>query len=264
LEVFFVEIHAPLPSLPLGEEILSEGADSLFTGLAGFSRESVPGSPTEKDLITWGKGNPTHPPRIHVAINCVPSPGETIRIIRSVEALAEAGYSHFIVNDHGLLRSLSKSFPSITLTASVGLYGTNAYDSIFLEELGAKRIVLPTFSSPKDVEEVKHLSSLIVEVFALCRSEPIAQGKCMLTGYLLAKEPSDGPPASFSAKKQGRCFSVCKGLFAKSPHHDITGNMTPWVSAGTDIFKIEGRYRSVKEIGEMVRRVRKAVDMATS
>ncbi len=250
-----MEILAPLPSLSSVEELFSRGADYLYTGITGHSREGVPGTPGEVELARWGREHPQFAGRIHIALNRVPHPGEYPSFISIVESLMEAGYHHFIVNDHGLLRSLAVSFPLAELCASVGLTTVNPFDSLFLEELGAGRVVLPTFSTPDDVRDIKKYSSLKVEVFAVCRGEPVAQGKCMLSGYLVTGNKGSNRTTG-SAKRGGKCHTVCRGILGTQPIHDITPHLSPWVEAGTDTFKIEGRYRSLDEIVRMVERLR--------
>jgi putative protease len=256
------EILAPLPDIWMSQKILTAGADRLVTGLRSFSREATGATAEERDLLDFARDNPGTAERIHVALNVVAPESAWEAITESVKALIGGGYRNFIVNEHGLLHVISRTFPQANLCGSVGLSATNPYDALFLERLGASAMVMPLMSSPGDIRGIKRISSIAVEVFAICRAEPITQGKCMLAGYLLARDAATGETPLLSSKKTGLCYTVCRTILGSYPEHDITGNIGDWVDAGVDIFKIEGRYRKLDEIIAMVKKVREALSKA--
>lgn len=253
------EILAPIPGLSVVHEILDAGADRLYTGLRHLSREGVRTAPDRDELVAFIMRYPELADAIHVAINIVPSPGMEKEIFSTVEALIASGLRNFIVNEHGLLRVIGQRFPEARLCGSVGLSAVNPLDALFLEELGARAMVLPILASPDDLREIKNVSSISVEVFVICRGEPLLQGKCMLAGYLLARGSGRGEPSALSSKKTGLCFTACRNILGDVPDHDITAALAEWARAGADTFKIEGRYRKVDEITAMVGKVREAL-----
>lgn len=257
------EILAPLPNLSQFHLISGAGAHRLYTGVRGFSREGAASSPTYQELLSRAKSEPSLPPRLHLALNIVPSAGKEEQILHRIGTLVKAGYGQFIVNDHALLNSISRAYPGISLCGSVGLGSINPYDALFLGSAGASSIVLPTFATPDDVRAIKRVSPLGVEVFAYCRGEPLDQGSCMLTGYLLPSNGRTGKGNVRSAKLRGVCHTLCRKIIDESSPHDITDRISDWIDAGVDIFKIEGRYRTVDEIIGMVERIKRVLDSTT-
>lgn len=255
------DILAPLPAIGMSHDLFGAGADRLLTGLRKFSREGVRTSPDERDLIDFARDNPGIAEKIHVAINVVAPSRDWEGIASSLEALLRAGYRNFVLNEHGLLQLIARSFPEASPSVSVGLCAMNPYDALFLERLGARAMVMPLIVSPGDIAAIKRVSKIAVEVFAICRAEPVTQGKCMLAGYLLAGDASAATPLR-SSKKTGLCHTVCRGILGSHPDHDITGNIGDWIDAGVDVFKIEGRYRKLEEIVKMVKKVREALTKA--
>jgi putative protease len=256
------EILAPLPAISMIEEISGAGSDRLYTGLRNRSREAVATTPDVEDLLALAREIPRLAERVHVALNVVSQPHEWKALFYSIEALLRGGYRNFIVNEHGFLRDLSRKFPGAALTGSVGLTAANPQDALFLEQIGASAVVMPLTSSPGDVKAIKDVTSIAVEVFAICRGEPVVQGKCMLPGYLLGKKSPLGETPLLSSKKTGLCYTVCRTVLGRYPQHDITGNIGEWINAGVDIFKIEGRYRNADEIVAMVKKVKDALERA--
>lgn len=256
------EILAPLPDIGMSHELFEAGADRLYTGLRSFSREEVKTSPDERDLLIFALDNPETAEKIHVALNVVAPERKWEDIKQSVQVLLDGGYRNFIVNEHGLLNAISRNFPRASLCASVGLSAANPFDALFLEQLGARAMVMPLLSTPGDIGVIRKASSIALEVFAICRAEPVIQGKCMLAGYLLAREPTTGKTPLLSSKKTGLCYTLCRTILGSYPAHDITGNIGEWAEAGVDIFKIEGRYRKLDEIVSMVKKVREALKRA--
>lgn len=255
-------ILAPLPDIALIGYLFEAGADILYTGLRNRSREAIATAPDVEDLMAYGRENPGMAEKIHVALNIVPDPGEWKEILSSIDFLLSWGYRNFIVNEHGILRELSRRFPGAAFCGSVGLCVANPSDVLFLEHLGASAVVLPLSSTPQDVRAVKDVSPVTLEVFAICRGEPVTQGKCMLAGYFHAKKTTGGETMLQSSKKTGLCYTVCRTIIGKYPEHDITPRIGEWVEAGVDVFKIEGRYRKPDEISSMVKKVREALGRA--
>jgi collagenase-like PrtC family protease len=144
----------------------------------------------------------------------------------------------------------------------------NPSEAVFYRDRGAATVVLPTAVACGEVPAIKAASGLRIEVFVRCRAEFIVQGKCGLSGYAreaegIAERPllkGAGPPSS--AKRGGRCFLVCAALPVDRTPYSIEEELSDWIRAGVDAFKIEGRDLPTHKIVPLVSRIRKKLDAA--
>src|SRR3972149_1003877 len=134
----------------------------------------------------------------------------------------------------------------------------------------ADAVVLPTALGPGEIPAIKAESGLLVEVFVHCRPEILLQGKCQLPGY--AREgaaPPERPRMAgtgtpSSAKRSGRCHLVCRAIPLVRDLHSIEDMLAPWVAAGVDVFKVQGRELSPARLFDLVSRVRGKLDAAVA
>ena len=69
-----------------------------------------------------------------------------------------------------------------------------------------------------------------------------------------------GPPSS--AKRRGRCFLVCAALPLDRTPYSIEEELSGWIAAGVDAFKIEGRNLPPEKLFPLVSRLRRKLDAA--
>ncbi|RMG60962.1 MAG: hypothetical protein D6713_01460 [Deltaproteobacteria bacterium] len=174
-EVPVALILAPAGKIDDVPRLIEAGADRVYLGIRGHSREGVRGS-VSLDEITRGIDEGVLPPeRIDVALNTVPDDGGK-ECLSLIEKVISAGIKRVILNDPGLIAEAGKRFPRLFITASVGLSVTWDGTARFLEEAGARGVVLPTCAGPDLVRRIKAISSLAVEVFLYCREDPSSTG----------------------------------------------------------------------------------------
>ncbi len=252
------KILAPAGKVEYVPEIISSGADHVYTGIAGLSREGPRAGLRLKEVLELVGTDPHLAKKIHIALNVVPREEDAGEIFDVITSLQEKGIGTIILNDLGMIRMVRERFPGISITASVGLTTSCLPGALFLEKAGANSVVLPTGADPEDAKMIKEKSSLKVETFIYCRDEPITQGTCMLSGYLIEGRVASGNQTC-SAKRTGSCNTICRSIFSKGPDLDDTGRTGLWLDAGVDFLKIEGRYRKIEELKEIIGRVREAV-----
>ncbi len=236
---------------------LSAGADAVYVGVRSLSRGGRAGLPLEEvgPAVAACRGSGA---RLHAAVNAIPASGEVPAFLAAISRLRDEGVSEVILNDPGAIALVRREFPAMPVCASVGLSAVNPEDARAYRELGANAIVLPSAVRPQEVPSIKSASGLRVEVFAYCRSEFLLHGKCGLSGY--AVEGTDAGTAS--AKRGGSCHLVCRAFPVPRDPRSIEDELSVWIAAGADVFKIEGRELSPAAVGTLVARFRRKLDAA--
>ena len=246
---------APAGSLPALGAALSAGADAVYVGVRTLSRGGRSGLPAGEVRAAAAACRRARG-RLHAAVNAVPPAGEIAPFLAAVRRLREEGVGEVILNDPGVIALVHGEFPDLPVCASVGLSAMNPEDARAYRELGADAIVLPSAVLPGEVPAIREASGLRIEVFAWCRAEFLLHGKCGLTAY--AVEGAEGAMAS--PKRGGSCHLVCRRLPAPKVPRSLEEELSPWVAAGVDVFKIEGRDLSPAAVAVLVGRFRRKLD----
>ena len=248
---------APAGSLPAVEAALSAGADAVYVGVRSLSR----GGRTGLSLVAVGTAVSAcrrAGARLHAAVNAIPSSGELPAFLGSLRSLRDAGIDEVILNDPGAIALVRRELPGLPICASVGLSVLNPEDARAYRELGADAVVLPSAVRPEEIPAIKGASGLRIEVFAHCRPEFLLHGKCGLTGY--AMEGAGG--GTSSPKRGGSCHLVCRNLPVPRGERSLTDELSVWIAAGADVFKIEGRELPPPTVAALVARFREKLDAA--
>jgi len=222
---------SPAGSLPAVGSALSAGADAVYVGVRSLSRGGRTGLPARE-------------------VGGVPS------FLAAIRRLRDEGVDEVILNDPGVIALVRGEFPDLPVCASVGLSAMNPEDARAYRELGADAIVLPSAVLPGEVPAIREASGLRIEVFAWCRAEFLLHGKCGLTAY--AVEGAGG--GRVSPKRGGSCHLVCRKLPVPREPRSLEEELSPWVAAGVDVFKIEGRDLSPAAVALLVGRFRRKLD----
>lgn len=268
-------IQAPLLLAPAGSleavaAVLSAGADAVYVGVGGWGRGGARSGLGPPEFAKAAAACRKAGAFLQAAVNVVPSSAEIPAFLERLGAVRDAGAESAILNDPGIIALVRRRFPDWRITASVGLSTLNPADALFLRELGADAVVLPAAVPREDIPAIKRASGLGIEVFAFCRPEFIIHGKCSLAGYARNAPPPGGEGRggrSFagtpsSAKRGGRCFTVCRAWPLPRTPHAIEGSLLPWIAAGVDAFKIEGRDLPPEKAAGLVASVRRRLDLS--
>ena len=261
------DLLAPAGSLEAVGATLAAGADAVYVGCKGWSRDGerfalAIGEFREAAAICREKGA-----SLHAALNTIPSAAELPSFLDILRGMREDGVFAVILSDPGVIALVRREMPSLRITASVGVSTLNPPEARFYRELGADAVVLPTALDPAEIPAIKTGSGLRVEVFVHCRPEILIQGKCALPGYAREGVETPGRPhmaegGTAAAKRSGRCHFVCRTIPLSRETHSIEDALAVWVEAGVDAFKIQGRELSPRRLSELVSRIRGKLDAA--
>ncbi len=262
------ELLAPAGSLAAMQRVLDAGADAVYAGCRGWSRDGerhalAAGEFREAAAMCRERGSP-----LHAALNTVPAAAEIPSFLDTVNGLRENGISAVILSDPGVISLVRRVVPSLRITASVGISALNPPEARFYRDAGADTIVLPTALTPGEIPAIKSGSGLRVEVFVHCRPEILLQGKCALPGYAREGRVSPERPrmagsgSPSSAKRSGKCHLVCRAIPLSREEHSIEDELAPWIAAGVDGFKVQGRELSPDRLFALISRIRAKLDAA--
>ena len=262
------ELFAPAGSLEAVNAVLSAGADAVYVGCRGWSRDGERSALPQEEVREAASLCRKNGVALHAALNTIPGAAEIPSFLATVTQLAEDGASAVILSDPGVIALVRRALPGMRITASVGVSTLNPSEARFYRDVGADAVVLPTALTPEEVPAIKAESSLRVEVFVRCRPEILLQGKCALSGYAREGDRSPERPylagtgAPASAKRTGRCHIVCRAIPLSREPHSIEDGLAPWITGGVDAFKVQGREIPPRKLFDLVSRVRRKLDAA--
>ena len=262
------ELLAPAGGPAAVAAALSAGADAVYVGARGWSRGSPRAGLSPEEISAAVQACRGAGAKLQVALNTVPGSSEIPAFLSALRRYRIDGVRTVILSDPGVISLVAREFSDLSVCASVGVSALNPSEAVFYRELGARAVVLPTSVPREDVPAIKAASGLRIEVFVRCRAEFIVQGKCGLSGYAREADDLPGRPGmaeagpSSSAKRSGRCFLACAALDVPRTAYSIEDELLPWILAGVDTFKIEGRDLSPGKLLPLVSRIRGKLDAA--
>ena len=271
----------PAGSVQAAKASLEAGADAIYVGLKGWSRggargELTPGELQQVIALARRKGA-----AVQLALNTIPRGREIDYLIERLHKLTGWGIAGIILNDPGLLSRIHRSFPDMSLTASIGCGALNLDDVALLEEIGASCIVLPGTLDPEEIAEIRPHVAAQLEVMIHMVDEFHQLGKCWMPSYYrtnpvpMPEMPADGERLTGSIKRGGAgvCFKVCQNqwdLFLNGrkrderllPARQVSRAVAvgAYLEAGVDVIKLQGRSLPPEFVFRLVRRFRMAID----
>ena len=289
---------APAGGLEAVSAAIDAGADAVYVGLKGWSRGGERRELGWDELVAAKRVVTSAGRKLQVAINTIPKPRERAQLFERIPALLDLGIREVIVNDLGILVALSRRFPELRLTASIGCGAQTVADAAFFRDLGAAAVVLPGTVSPSEMREVRAVGGISVEIMVHMVEEFVLLGKCWMPSYVHLKPtslsavfPSEtaGPGApegvgrwlrqtgSMKRGGVGACFRICQQpweLYVSGrrvdarlfPSRQISriAEVKAYAEAGVDVLKLQGRSLPVELLVPLVRRYREAIDARTA
>jgi len=274
---------APAGSIEAAAAGLDAGADAIYVGLKGWSRGGARGELTAAELQEVLVLARRREAAVQLALNTIPRGQETDFLLERLTGLREWGIAGVIVNDPGILARIRRSYPDLSLTASIGCGALNREDVALLEEAGASSVVLPGTIDPAEIAEIRASVTVQIEVMVHMVDEFHQLGKCWMPSYYrthpapMPEMPADGERLTGSIKRGGAgvCFKVClqpwdlyldgKRVDARTlPARQVSraGDVRAYLEAGADVIKLQGRSLAPEMVYLLVRQFRIAMDTA--
>jgi putative protease len=234
--------------------------------------------------------------KVLVAINTYPRAGDEGPWHRAVADAAALGADAVILADIGLCAHAAEHHPDLRRHLSVQASASNpAAIRFYQEAFGVRRVVLPRVLTLDQIRALNREVEVETEVFVFGGLCTMAEGRCILSGYVTGISPNRNgacsPASHVRYEDQGDrlvarlgelCVdrfptgtpagypTLCKGryvakdepayLFEEPTSLSMIEHLPALQAAGVHALKIEGRQRGRAYVGRVVEAFREAVD----
>jgi O2-independent ubiquinone biosynthesis protein UbiU len=293
------ELVCPAGSLPALRQAVDHGANCVYLGLRDATNaRNFAGLNFDDAAIANGIAYAhSRSCKVLMAINTYPQAADPKPWHNAIDKAVDLGADAVIMADPGLLRYASKTHPRLRLHLSVQGSATN-YEAISLyhEQFGIQRAVLPRVLSLEQVKQVVDRTPVEIEVFGFGSLCVMVEGRCALSSYVTGESPNthgvcspakyvrwEETPKGLEARLGGLLIdryapgekagypTLCKGRFDVGNEHNYYAVEEPTslntlellpqlVKIGVRAVKIEGRQRSPAYVAQVTKVWREAID----
>jgi putative protease len=258
-----IELLAPAKTADIGIEAIRHGADAVYIGGPAFGARHGADNGMEDIARLVSYARRFHA-RIYVTLNTILHDAELEPARRLVQNCWDAGVDALIVQDMGLLEL---DLPPIDLHASTQCDIRTPAKARFLADAGFSQLVLARELSLKDIAAVHAAlpADVVVEHFihgALCVA---FSGQCYISHAQTGRSANRGDCSQACRlpytlqDQQGRVVAFEKHLLSVKDNNQ-SANLLPLIEAGVRSFKIEGRYKDVAYVKNIVGHYRRLLD----
>ena len=245
------EILAPAGSMESLKAAVNAGADACYAGGDMFSARAFAGNFDTTELLEAIDYCHIHNVKLYMAVNTLLKNSEMKDLIPYLDPFYREGVDGIIVQDVGVIRSLSKAYPDLPLHGSTQMSVCSTYGAEFLKNLGMTRFVPARELSLNEIKSIKEAVDIEIETFvhgAMCFCY---SGKCLMSSF-----------AGGRSGNRGRCAQPCRKAYnSKQFNHEYALSMKDMctlaslpqlIEAGIDSFKIEGRMKKPEYVAAAV------------
>lgn len=258
------EILAPAGNYEAFLAAIENGADAVYLGGAEFNARHHADNFTMSDIERALEYAHLRGKRVYITMNILLTDDELLRALDYTFELQKLGIDAVIVQDLGLLQSLTGIFEDLRVHASTQMTIHNAEGVRMLTELGACRVVLARELEAGEIYTIRsQCPDAELEVFvhgALCYSY---SGQCLLSSVVGGRSGN-----------RGRCAQPCRlkycllekgaklssGYLLSPADLCLLAQLPDLVNMGAASLKIEGRMKRAEYVAVVTRVFRQAMD----
>src|SRR5512145_2073548 len=257
-----IELLAPARDAQAAMTAIQCGADAVYIGAPQFSARQAAGNSLDDIRRVVEYACPYYA-KVYVALNTLLDNQELIQAEQLVHQLAAIGIDGLIIQDTGLLEL---DLPPIPLIASTQMHNHTPEKVRFLEAVGFERVILARELSLAEIAAIRRLAGRIeLEAFvhgALCVSY---SGQCYMSQAAAGRSGNRGvcaqPCRSHYTLTDGDGNILAQNKYLLSLRDLNQMNVIPdLIAAGVTSFKIEGRYKGIDYVKNVVAAYRKRID----
>ncbi len=256
------ELLAPAGDFEKAQWAFLYGADAIYLAGPSFGlRANAPNlSLLEiKKIVQIAKQNNK---KVYVTVNIVLHNQEAEKLLAYLKKLEKLQIDAIIVSDLYALQ-LAKKHTKLKVFISTQTSIMNYQAILFLEQIGADRIILARELAKDDIKLIKEKTNVELETFihgAMCAS---VSGRCVLSNYLSNRDANRGGCSqvcrwNFTLYQDNRKISDNFAFFIKDLI--MASHIKELMNMAIDSFKIEGRMRSIYYIAVVVSIYRQIID----
>jgi putative protease len=256
-----LELLAPAKNADIGMAAIDHGADAVYIGAPQFSARAQAGNSMTDIQRLIHHAHLFHA-KVYVALNTILTDAEIPLATDMIHGVFDMGTDGLIIQDTGLLE---QDLPPIPLIASTQMHNTTPEKVKFLEDVGFRRVILARELSCGEIHDIRRATTIELEAFvhgALCVSY---SGRCYMSQAVAKRSGNRGvcaqPCRSRYTLTDGRGKRVAEDKFLLSLKDlNLSRNIPDLVAAGVTSFKIEGRYKDMDYVKNVVAAYRAALD----
>ncbi len=257
-----LELLAPARDADIGIEAVNHGADAVYIGGPGFGARDK-ASNSVADIARLAAHAHRFGARIFVTVNTILRDDELEPARKLLWQLYEAGADAAIVQDMGLLEL---DLPPLQLHASTQTDIRTPEKARFLQDAGFSQMVL---ARELDLHQIRAITAQVpratLEFFvhgALCVAY---SGQCFISHAMTGRSANRGS-CSQECRQPWTVLDGAGRIVAHDKHvlslkdNDQSANLGALVDAGIRSFKIEGRYKDMATVKNVVAHYRQLLD----
>ena len=258
------ELLAPVGNMECLVAAVNAGCDAVYLSGKLYGARSYAGNFDNDEIVDAIKYCHLHGVKVYVTINTLIYDAEVEGFIKYVEFLHVNGVDAVIIQDIGMFDLLHKVYPNLELHASTQMHIHNLSGTMFMEELGASRVVLARETPIELIKEIKDNTNIELEIFvhgALCISY---SGQCLMSSLIGGRSGNRGTCAqccrqSYSLSEDDNLVYKNKYLLSTRDLNSLD-NVGKLIDIGVDSLKIEGRMKRPEYVYYVISLYRKAID----
>lgn len=259
-----IELLAPAKNYEYGVAAINAGADAVYIGAPKFgARYSATNTLDDiKDLTEYAH---QYGVKVFVTLNTVLYDHELQQAKEIAQSLVEIGIDALIVQDMSyLMFGLD-----IPLHASTQAAALTPEKALFYEQAGFERIILERAMSLEDIEAIRKVTTVELEVFvhgAICVS---MSGQCYMSQAVAGRSGNRGVCAQ-PCRTTYNLLNECGEVILKNKHLlslqdlNLSDYIPQLIECGITSFKIEGRLKDISYLKNSVAFYRQIIDQTNT
>ncbi len=256
-----LELVAPAGNADLGIAAIDHGADTVYIGAPKFSARAEAGNSLEEIKRLVGYAHQYYA-KVYMALNTILTNEELPEALDIIKKAYDYGIDALIIQDFGLLEM---ELPPVPLIASTQMHNDSVEKVKFLEEVGFKRVILARELSLEEIADIRKNTKVELECFvhgALC---VCYSGQCYMSKATRGRSGNRGvcaQPCRHSYDLiDGEGNIIIKNKYLLSLKDLNNSQSIPELAAvGVTSFKIEGRYKEIDYVKNVVASYRTSID----
>ena len=265
-----IELLAPARDLDELKVNINNGADAVYIGGEVFGMKSQNKNFCNAEMIEGIEFAHDRERKVYVVVNIIPHNEDFVAVETYLKQLEEIGVDAVIISDPGMLTIVRNTIPNMEIHLSDQANTTNYVTAKFWYAQGIKRVVVSRELSCEEIGQIRANTPLDMEIEAFIHGVMTISysGRSLISNYITGqnsdKEINKRSYNLVEEKRPGEYFPVYedeRGTFLFNSQDLCMIEYIPQLfKAGITSFKIEGRMKDSKYIGEVVKAYRMAVD----
>ncbi len=264
-----LELLAPAGDFTCARAAVENGADAVYFGLdQGFNARARAGNISLQSLPDLMNLLHERGVRGYLTLNTLVFTNELLEFEKIVRQVAHLGVDAVLVQDLGAARLIRRICPDLPIHASTQMTLTSAECIRVAQQLGIERVVLARELSIKEIRQIAREDVVPLEVFAHGALCVAYSGQCLTSESLGGRSANRGQCAQacrlpYEIICDGQEVDLGDVKYLLSPQDLAAFDLIPeLIDAGVTSIKIEGRLKTPEYVANIVKRYRKAIDLA--